>query len=111
MRSAHGKEPVMARLWSLTVLALMGLLAGTAGAQDLNQRTDAPPGSKATIGRLMTKTQLMAAEQGKTLVREDIVNTDCGPVRIGNVDDEQRDGLRPRENVTLVQGNVVNLCR
>ena len=59
----------------------------------------------------MTKSGVIAAEQGKDLVREDIVNTDCEPVRIGNVDDDKDDGLRPRENVTVIRGNVVNLCR
>ena len=101
----------MARFSWLAISAVMCLLAGAAGAQDLNKRTDAPPGSKATIGRLVTKSRVMAAEQGKDLAKEDIVNTECEPVRIGNVDDERGDGLRPRENVTVVHGNVVNLCR
>ena len=101
----------MARLSCLLAAVLMCSLAAAAGAQDLNKRTDAPPGAKATMGRLVTKAGVIAADQGTGLVRQDIVNTDCEPVRIGNVDDKQGDGLRPRENVTVVRGNVVNLCR
>ena len=101
----------MARLSCLLAAVLMCSLAAAAGAQDLNKRTDAPPGAKATMGRLVSKAGAMAAEQGEDLLREDIVNTDCEPVRIGNVDDEKGDGLRPRENVVVVRGNVVNLCR
>ena len=99
----------MIRLANLAALAAMCALAGNAGAQALNKRSEAPPGSKATIGRLMPKALTQSAEQGKGLV-QDVVNTDCQPVRIGNVDQGDR-GLRPKENVVVVRGNVVNLCR
>ena len=88
------------------------VFAAGAGAQDLNKRSDAPPGSKAKISRLMPKALSVAAEKGKDLVRDEI-DTDCKPVRIGNVDRREPGdgGLRPRENVVIVRGNVVNLCR
>ena len=91
-------------------LAAACALAVDAGAQELNKRDDAPPGSKATISRLMPKALTLSAEQGKDLVR-DVIDTDCQPVRIGNVDDKGDQGLRPKENVVIVRGNVVNLCR
>ena len=78
-------------------------------AQELNKRVDTPPGSKATIGRLMTKSRVQAAEQGQDLSK-DTVQTDCQPVQIGNTDG-QADGPRSRENAVVIRGNVVNLCR
>ena len=91
------------------VLAAAWALASSAGAQELNKRSDAPPESKAAISRLLPKAAVLAAEQGQDLVR-DSINTDCQPVRIGNVDQDDQE-LRPRENVVVVRGNVVNLCR
>lgn len=78
-------------------------------AQELNTRADAPPGAKATIGRLMPKSRVQATKQGKNLSK-DIVNTDCKPVRIGNVNNDDR-GRRPADNAVVIRGNVVNLCR
>ena len=105
-----GRASVVTRSMRSAALAAACVLAAGAGAQELNKRDDAPPGSKATISRLMPKALTLSAEQDKDLVR-DVIATDCQPVRIGNVDEKGEQGLRPRENVVVVRGNVVNLCR
>ena len=90
-------------------LVFYAFVASDGYAQELNKRSEAPPGSKATIGRLMPKARVQAAEQGKDLSK-DIVNTDCQPVQIGNVNNDDR-GRRPSDNAVVIRGNVVNLCR
>ena len=90
-------------------MALLMIMIGDGGAQELNKRMDGPPASKATIGRLMPKSRVQAADQGADLGK-DIVNTDCQPLQIGNVDSEDRT-LRPSDNAVVIRGNVVNLCQ
>lgn len=98
----------MMRVLTLAIAA-MTIVSIEASAQDINKRTDAPPAAQATIGRVLPKARVQAAEQGKDLSK-DIVNTDCGPLQVGNVD-QQPSGVQPRENNVVVRGNIVNICK
>lgn len=106
------------RLAAVSYLAAVGLLAAVAvppapaAAQNLNVRDSAPPSSNAKIGRVLSKARSQSAEKGEAGLNRDTVNTDCSPVEIGNTtqtDDKRR--LSRDEQIVVVPGDVINICR
>jgi hypothetical protein len=93
----------------LALPLILALVPSLATSQELNKRANAPPADQATVGRLIPKARVQAAEEGKDLGK-DIVNTDCSPLQIGNVQPEKNAPL-PRDNAVVVQGNIVNICK
>ncbi len=100
----------MWKSFGVTLAALMIVaLPAASPAQELNTRSDAPPGAKAVTGRLMSKTRSTTAGTGQDLSR-DVINTDCSDMNIGGPMN-QGPGGKPKDNATVIRGNVVNLCR
>ncbi len=116
------------RAWrsSLLVAGALVVLASPAGAQQLNNRKAADPGTDANTARLLSRASLQAKkEDGDTLKRDDakdlVVNTDCGPVQIGGQQADNQAGkpdsligtgnATNAQNNTVVNGDVVNICR
>ncbi|MBP5857145.1 hypothetical protein KAJ83_08995 [Marivibrio halodurans] len=81
-----------------------------ARAQDLNRRQHAPPGSNSKKIRVLTRARQQAAEQSQGLNR-DTVNTDCSPVEIGNQQIPENGRLPRDEQVVVVPGDIINICR
>lgn len=106
----------MRKFWiAIGVLAVPLVLAdlGGAEAQGLNSRQTAPPGMKAKIGKALTDARVKQAEQGDVELRKKSVHDECGPVSIGNSDAEERGrrGMAGREEIVIVPGDVVTICR
>lgn len=121
-------RPLDLIMTSVVAGALALAIAGSAGAQQLNQRKTADPAADAKLSRMSTRGALQAAKQGgDTLKNDDLsdmaVHTDCGPVQIGGTqtagpgDSKEKESLlRKRtseddESTTLVPGDVVVICR
>ncbi len=82
-----------------------------AGAQNLNQRQTASPAANAKVGRALTKARSKAAQAGDANLNRETVNTNCGPVEIGNTDKADKRRTKADEQVVVVPGDVINICR
>ena len=112
--------------FAATVLVAIAALPPPCSAQQINKRKTADPGTNANTARIVTRATLQAKQNaGDSLKNDDakdlIVNTNCGPVQIGGQQSDSQSG-RPRtlvgngnstksQNTTVVQGDVVNICR
>ncbi len=83
------------------------LVMGTASAQQINERKDADPGSKAKINRAMPQSRVQS--NGNVQAFEGQASRSCN-VNVGNVELEKGQKA-PREVITVIRGDVVNTCR
>lgn len=81
-----------------------------AHAQNLNQRSSAPPGAIAKKARVLTQARRQAAQSGEGLNRK-TVNTNCNNVEIGTQAAQQKGRITQREQVVVIPGDVINICR
>lgn len=95
----------------------MGLLAAsfaamvafsTADAQELNKRRWADPEDQSKINRVMPKSRVQQ-KKGMTSTGSQI-KRQCGNTSIGNVQ-TQKGQKGPREVITVVRGDVMQICR
>lgn len=85
--------------------------ADVAFAQELNKRTHAPPNASAKKARVLTGARSEAAKNNNANLNSSTVNTDCSPVEIGNQDLSDTDRLSRDEQVVVVPGDIINICR
>lgn len=84
------------------------MLAGAADAQQINKRKWAPPSDQAKINRVMPKSRVQM-QPGMTSTGSQ-VKRQCGNVGVGNV--QTKKGQKaPREVITVVRGDVMQICR
>lgn len=103
----------------IAAIALNAGVEGTANAQNLNVRDTAPPASNAKIGRVLSKARSKAAQSGNVNLNQETINTrDNGGcnLEIGNRELPkdgrlQRGRLGRDEQVVVVPGDVINICR
>lgn len=91
--------------------ALTVWLAPLALAREYNKRPHIAPDTRAKIDRVLAKERMKRATAGATVIRGDVVNTDCGKLEVGNVD-----SVRPGQKIdqtVVVTGDVINVanCR
>lgn len=102
---------VLGGLAALGAGAIGGVIgARPTAAQDLNTREHAPPGANSKKIRVLTRARQKAAEQNESIVR-DTVNTDCNPVEIGNQQMPENGRLSRDQQVVVVPGDIINICR
>lgn len=82
-----------------------------ATAQELNQRKHAPPSANAKKARVLTEARSQAAERNDANLNRSTVNTDCSPIEIGNQDLSDGNRLSHDEQVVVVPGDIINICR
>lgn len=83
------------------------LVIGAAGAQQINERKGADPGSKAKINRAMPQSRVQQGDNVQAF--EGQASRECN-VNVGNVKLEKGQKA-PREVITVIRGDVVNTCR
>lgn len=88
------------------VLACL-IAAGAANAQQINERKDADPGSKAKINRAMPQSRVQQGGNVQSFGGQ--ASRSCN-VNVGNVALEKGQKA-PREVITVIRGDVVNTCR
>lgn len=102
--SAIGKFSI--GLAAVATAAMM--FASAADAQELNKRKWAPPENQAKINRVMPKSRVQM-QPGMTSTGTQI-KRQCGNVGVGNVK-TQKGQKAPREVITVVRGDVMQVCR
>lgn len=93
-------------------IALLGLwLVPAAGAKEYNKRPHLDPATRAKVDRVLARERMKRATAGTTVVRGDVVNTDCGALEVGNID-SVKPGQKVEQTV-VVTGDVINVanCR
>ncbi|MBL4692548.1 MAG: hypothetical protein JKY92_04385 [Magnetovibrio sp.] len=92
--------------------AFLGIVQvpSAAQAQNLNQRSSAPPGAIAKKARVLTQARRQAAQSGGGLNHK-TVNTDCSKVEIGTQAAQQKGRITQREQIVVIPGDVINICR
>jgi len=97
---------------TVSIILILGAFIGPSdtSAQNLNNRKAAPPGAKAKIGRVLSKARSDAAESGQEL-NKDTVNTDCSPVEVGTQAPPENGRLSRNEQIVVVPGDIINICR
>ena len=91
----------------LTAVLAAVLVMGSAGAQQINERKDADPGSKAKINRAMPQSRVQSNGNVQSFGGQ--ASRSCN-VNVGNVELEKGQKA-PREVITVIRGDVVNTCR
>ncbi|MCB1780538.1 MAG: hypothetical protein KDJ34_10715 [Candidatus Competibacteraceae bacterium] len=96
-----------AKLNNFLILLLFSLNSVVAYAQQLNERKYVPPDSAATINKIIASQGSMGAD----LVDPALINKgkDC-TVKVGSVN-LQPGETAPKEVVTVVKGDVINVCK
>ena len=102
-------------LSSLIVFSICSVLTvdaqfSPAHSQSLNQRNSAPPSANAKKARVLSDARRNAWQSGQGLNRKQ-VNTDCNPVEIGNQQPNEKGRLSRDEQVVVVPGDIINICR
>lgn len=105
------------------IAAAFILFTDVAAAQQVGKRKSAPPAAEAKLARIVTKADLEAnkSKGGGSLKADQLsVTKNCGNVQIGGTDAAEdsakqkslikNNSLR-KENVTVVRGSTVNICR
>jgi hypothetical protein len=92
---------------------VLGLaLAGSAKAQQLNTRETAQPSDLAKMDRVLSKVRSQEAQSGNATLNRPTVNTKCGSIEIGNKDQSKTNLVNKNdEQVVVVPGDVINICR
>lgn len=99
------------------------IFGGAADAQQVGKRKYAPPAAESKVARLVTKADLQSnkSKGGGSLKSEQLsVTKNCGNVQIGGTE-SATEQAKPKslvgkntlreENVTVVRGSAVNICR
>ncbi|MCB2054688.1 MAG: hypothetical protein KDE35_10650 [Geminicoccaceae bacterium] len=105
-----------ARRFASALLALALLLewSGTAAAKEYNRREDISPEVQSKLQRTLAKSRGRSVESGEdggrgAGVRGDIVNTGCGKLEVGSID-EVKPGQRIDRDI-IITGDIINAPR
>jgi len=93
--------------------ALTVWLAPLAFAKEYNKRPHIAPDTRAKIDRVLARERAKRATAGATVIRGDVVNTDCGKLEVGNIDSDAVKPGRKIDQTVVVTGDVINVanCR
>ncbi|GBD43936.1 hypothetical protein HRbin40_01419 [bacterium HR40] len=78
-------------------------------AREYNKRPHIAPQTRAKIDRVLARERAKRATAGATVVRGDVVNTGCGKLDVGNVENT-KPGQKVDQTV-VVTGDVINVAR
>jgi len=97
----------MIRLFAAALLLTLGtgLYPHDADSKQYNKRQGMPPSAQAKVARIKAKTANQQQENGGD--SGDVVNSGCGKLDIGRVDE-----VRPGQNIDrdiIITGDIINL--
>ncbi|MCB1970757.1 MAG: hypothetical protein R3D03_21180 [Geminicoccaceae bacterium] len=103
------RNPTRKLIWACVMAMIMAPPIDGMG-KEYNQRKHVDPAQGAKIQRAIARSWMMQSEQGgrKGGRQDDITNTGCGGLRIGNIDQGAKS---PRDQVIVIQGDIINAPR
>ena len=92
------------------ILAAMLFAPAAVSAKEYNKRQHVGPQQGAKIQRAIANSWMLQATQGGKRAggQDDVTNTGCGGINLGNI---QPGAEAPRDQVIVIQGDVINAPR
>jgi len=98
----------------IQLLSIAGLLLASlpepANGKDYNRRQDISPELQSTLQRTLAKSRNQRVDDtdDAIVITDDVVNTSCGKLEIGNV---EGDRIERVDRDIIITGNIINSAR